>query len=843
MLNAKAEKPPSAPPSSRNLTATVEHPRRSPDDHETSLVVQLLFRIDSTVGDDTFDQAEELRGEWQKVLDKEATGAGEGKKKAEAPLPGGITLNTDQVYHVEFSLPSEETTDKPPDKQISKFYVDIISMEYMAKVYYGYKSESASRTAHYEEIKPKLFRYFRQNGHTFALIEVEFEVWMTASVTRRLEGFTVDVDVYESADRLGPRAKADLKNPRKILLPTFSAIPLSVDGEKEQKHTAESGENQKGNKRTEIAANELYNRFLVSMPDWCRRDVQPLVPDVALVLSLETGNSQSPAPKTPPKATQSKKVANANAKEEQLATKRKTEACKTPTFKFQGKGAQLFLRGNAVTVRATFSPKVGPSKDDKSELLSTIYDGFFRLAIKDCHFFSLGQKIHLCPLTISIVSVEGLPPLPVDYDQLQKTCQPVYVEFDRFGLERLKTTPKVQRTDILWNEAVVTFMSQFDPELLREFLTGPPLEMQLHDRERGDGLCPNVYGLAKLDLYPFYAFALKEMEYLLPVEALNLHPAKWKVAEKPAINLMKKDGAEAYHGADNGKGANKAMPAAKTPDTTGSRKNKGKEELPPTPKKVTPHAEGRYQDAQTILRVRVSVAFPLGELINASGPTGSTPFGRCVLVFPKARAFSKVVAAICHYVKEWNADWLSLKKEHKMGMAVMNDLLMYPPTLSLDVVAKGPKVTLRQASLPFDQSDVLTGFYIDDGQVHIVLVEGLYQGGMESLEAFLTEQLSNMDLRHCSLLWDCTLRFSSRLYSSFGAVLFDVTLFCTMDNLLNEPHGNLRKEHWKEIEVTVRQVAHAVKLPRRLHQRNLFPTADQLRLLRAISGQLRHSIA
>lgn len=101
--------------------------------------------------------------------------------------------------------------------------------------------------------------------------------------------------------------------------------------------------------------------------------------------------------------------------------------------------------------------------------------------------------------------------------------------------------------------------------------------------------------MAKLDLYPFYAFALQEMEYLLAVEPLNLHPANWKVPEKPLINLLKKETAEVNHGAENVKGANKAMPTAKTPDTTGSRKNKGKEELPPTPESVKPHAEGRYQ--------------------------------------------------------------------------------------------------------------------------------------------------------------------------------------------------------------------------------------------------------
>lgn len=86
-------------------------------------------------------------------------------------------------------------------------------------------------------------------------------------------------------------------------------------------------------------------------------------------------------------------------------------------------------------------------------------------------------------------------------------------------------------------------------------------------------------------------------------------------------------------------------------------------------------------DAKTILRVGVSVGFPLGELIKASQPTGSTPFGRCVLVFPiQGSPFPEhVLPNICQYVRDWNADCLSLTKEDKLQVAVMNQLLMYPP--------------------------------------------------------------------------------------------------------------------------------------------------------------------
>ena len=212
----------------------------------------------------------------------------------------------------------------------------------------------------------------------------------------------------------------------------------------------------------------------MQVPEWLHADIQSLVPEAVLIANTETPNTDSPAPKSPPKAkqSQSKKAANANAKEEQLAVKRKVEATKTSTIKFQAKTSQLFLQGNSITLRGVFSPKVGPPKNEKTELLSTIHDGIFRLAVRECEFFSLGQKIRLCPLTISMVSVEGLPSLPVDYEQLRTTCKPVYVEFDRFGLERFKTSTKEHQKNILWNEPVITFMNQFDPELVKEFLTG-----------------------------------------------------------------------------------------------------------------------------------------------------------------------------------------------------------------------------------------------------------------------------------------------------------------------------------------------------------------------------------
>ena len=130
-------------------------------------------------------------------------------------------------------------------------------------------------------------------------------------------------------------------------------------------------------------------------------------------------------------------------------------------------------------------------------------------------------------------------------------------------------------------------------------LAGPPLELQLHDRERKDGICQNAYGVAKLDLYPFYAFALKEMEYELTVEPLNLDPANWKLPGNQIINLFDKNNhADTSHtlgAAEKSKGANK--PVGDVPPKGGEKNEnkKNKEAVPPAPKVVKPHPEGRYQ--------------------------------------------------------------------------------------------------------------------------------------------------------------------------------------------------------------------------------------------------------
>lgn len=134
-------------PASSSLSGSLV---RNPDDHRTGFRVQLLLRIASSASDDHITHADELRHEWQKTLVLEAksdsgTAASKKKKKKAETAAAAISLSPEQAYHVEFSLPSEESLDRPADRQYSTFFLDIINLQYMAKVYYGCKSGWFSR--------------------------------------------------------------------------------------------------------------------------------------------------------------------------------------------------------------------------------------------------------------------------------------------------------------------------------------------------------------------------------------------------------------------------------------------------------------------------------------------------------------------------------------------------------------------------------------------------------------------------------------------------------------------------------------------------------------------------
>lgn len=63
-------------------------------------------------------------------------------------------------------------------------------------------------------------------------------------------------------------------------------------------------------------------------------------------------------------------------------------------------------------------------------------------------------------------------------------CDPVYVKYQFYNLPGHCTAGYAHSRDITWNDSHVILLGTIDRDLLVEYLRGPPLVMEVHDRDR-----------------------------------------------------------------------------------------------------------------------------------------------------------------------------------------------------------------------------------------------------------------------------------------------------------------------------------------------------------------------
>ena len=63
-------------------------------------------------------------------------------------------------------------------------------------------------------------------------------------------------------------------------------------------------------------------------------------------------------------------------------------------------------------------------------------------------------------------------------------CDPAYVRYRFHNLPDHRTSGHSQSHDITWDDCHVILLGTIDKELLTEYLRGPPITMEVHDRDR-----------------------------------------------------------------------------------------------------------------------------------------------------------------------------------------------------------------------------------------------------------------------------------------------------------------------------------------------------------------------
>ncbi|EQB77844.1 hypothetical protein CB1_000465055 [Camelus ferus] len=94
------------------------------------------------------------------------------------------------------------------------------------------------------------------------------------------------------------------------------------------------------------------------------------------------------------------------------------------------------------------------------------------------------QKRDLNPLTIRIKCVSCLPTQPVCTSELERLCMPVYCQYQFHKTPVHRTEGQPHGTHVYFQDINVIFLGAMHPSDLREYLEGPPMLVEVHDRDR-----------------------------------------------------------------------------------------------------------------------------------------------------------------------------------------------------------------------------------------------------------------------------------------------------------------------------------------------------------------------
>ncbi|CAL9703796.1 unnamed protein product [Knipowitschia caucasica] len=108
----------------------------------------------------------------------------------------------------------------------------------------------------------------------------------------------------------------------------------------------------------------------------------------------------------------------------------------------------------------------------------------------------------LNPMVLTVLSASSMPPAPV-----QDQCLPVHCQYSFLNLPKHKTNYEKHGAKIHFNDMNVILTGLLNPQDLHEFLSGPPMQIEVHDRDRKPARC-GLGGQTRKKKEPFDSYGV-----------------------------------------------------------------------------------------------------------------------------------------------------------------------------------------------------------------------------------------------------------------------------------------------------------------------------------------------
>ncbi|XP_040594514.1 uncharacterized protein KIAA1257 homolog isoform X2 [Mesocricetus auratus] len=401
-----------------------------------------------------------------------------------------------------------------------------------------------------------------------------------------------------------------------------------------------------------------------------------------------------------------------------------------------------------------------------SEKSANILDCFLTLKT-EVPIMTEEQKQDLNPLTIKIKCASCLPTHPVSIHDLERLCSPVYCRYQFHTTPVHETKGEPHGTHVFFQDINVIFLGAMHPSDLREYLEGPPMVVEVHDRDRKSeeySRKPALFGEDLVDSYfNLQAFISPKDTETNPFESQNKIWDPYGIARVSFADLLL-----------GHKYLNLVVPIHNCEPKSASQSQDSRNRFVGyrAPKDVLQHNSmpiGNYLEASSLLKLRVDIAVPLSTWFTAPElDLMGTQFGRIIFVF--------------------NTKKLALLQNLLQDITMINakalDLDSYP-TKHIQQILSAFRVRVKiheQQNL-----DVLTGFHLLDGKIHLFILEGLAEHGLKRLWESYQDRVTTSNCVACKVLYDSRLLFGQRLYADLETILYHVHLFRPVSLLLRYP--------------------------------------------------------